>query len=69
LKIGKKPAIYFGCLFQKMPAALGGTFSPIAITRITAPCVNHHPSTTLAALKEHELSGYKAAFALAIGRL
>ena len=40
---GKEPAIDFGCLLQNMPAILDGTFAPIAIMRITAPCVNHHP--------------------------
>jgi hypothetical protein len=40
---GKVPAINFGCLLQNMPAISGGTFVPIAIMRITAPCVNHHP--------------------------
>jgi hypothetical protein len=40
---GKEPAIGFGCLLQNMPAILDGTFATIAIMRITAPCVNHHP--------------------------
>ena len=40
---GKVPAINFGCLLQNMPAILDGTFAPIAIMRITVPCVNHHP--------------------------
>ena len=62
---GKEPAIDFGCLLQNMPAILGGTFAPIAIMRITVPCATHHPpSTTPAALKEHELSGFEAAFAM-----
>ena len=40
---GKEPAINFGRLLQQLPAILDGTFAPIAIMRITAPCVNHHP--------------------------
>jgi hypothetical protein len=40
---GEEPAIDFGCLLEKMPAILGGTFAPIAIMRIAVPCFNHHP--------------------------
>jgi hypothetical protein len=64
---GKLPAINFGCLLQKMPAILDGTFTPIAIMRITAPCVNHHPLHSQHLKSTNEVSGCNAAIAMAKG--